>query len=53
MPQMAPMSWLTLYILFILMFMLMIILNYYTFMYSPKNNNKYNKKNKIILNWKW
>nr|YP_010426650.1 ATP synthase F0 subunit 8 [Aoria nigripes]USM11436.1 ATP synthase F0 subunit 8 [Aoria nigripes] len=51
MPQMAPLNWLTLYILFIIMFMLFMIQNYYS-----KNNftNKLNfKKLTISTNWKW
>nr|QAT19786.1 ATP synthase F0 subunit 8 [Curculio sp. SZ-2019]QGA70764.1 ATP synthase F0 subunit 8 [Eucryptorrhynchus scrobiculatus]QGA70765.1 ATP synthase F0 subunit 8 [Eucryptorrhynchus scrobiculatus] len=52
MPQMAPMSWLSMYILFIFMFLLMIILNYFTFLYYP-NNKKLNKSFKKKMNWKW
>nr|ATP75095.1 ATP synthase F0 subunit 8 [Sitona callosus] len=51
MPQMAPLSWLTLYFIFIMMFIMFMILNYFSFMYTPKNIMK-TKKN-INLNWKW
>nr|AEP27489.1 ATP synthase F0 subunit 8 [Sitona lineatus] len=50
MPQMAPISWLILYFIFILMFFMFIILNYFSFMYTPKIMMK---KNEITLNWKW
>nr|YP_009353584.1 ATP synthase F0 subunit 8 [Curculio davidi]AQX92155.1 ATP synthase F0 subunit 8 [Curculio davidi] len=52
MPQMAPMSWLTLYFIFIMIFVLMIIMNYYSFLYST-NNNFTKKTNKKLINWKW
>nr|ARH53795.1 ATP synthase F0 subunit 8 [Curculio elephas] len=52
MPQMSPMSWLTLYFMFIIIFLLMIILNYYSFLYNPKNKLNL-KKNKNLINWKW
>nr|YP_009567874.1 ATP synthase F0 subunit 8 [Sitona obsoletus]QBF03823.1 ATP synthase F0 subunit 8 [Sitona obsoletus] len=51
MPQMAPLNWLTLYFIFILLFIMFMILNYFSFTYSPKNFKK--DKMKIILNWKW
>nr|AXS64934.1 ATP synthase F0 subunit 8 [Conotrachelus sp. KM-2017] len=51
MPQMAPMSWLLLYMYFCTLFLIIIILNYYMFLYKPKKI-----KNKIFqkkMNWKW
>nr|WJW73700.1 ATP synthase F0 subunit 8 [Lindneromyia sp.] len=54
MPQMAPLQWLSLFIVFSIAFILFNIFNYY--IYSPqspktsllKTNNKSNS-----LNWKW
>nr|YP_009441711.1 ATP synthase F0 subunit 8 [Amphizoa insolens]AOY39243.1 ATP synthase F0 subunit 8 [Amphizoa insolens] len=52
MPQMAPMNWLILFFLFIMIFLLFNFLNYFKFMI--KNNNNLNKKFSIKnLNWKW
>nr|YP_002791227.1 ATP synthase F0 subunit 8 [Aeschyntelus notatus]ABZ01972.1 ATP synthase F0 subunit 8 [Aeschyntelus notatus] len=51
MPQMAPLWWETLYIIFIFMFMIMIMIIYYNKSYSPKSNNYKKKINQ--LNWKW
>nr|AZL93519.1 ATP synthase F0 subunit 8 [Xyela sp. ZJUH_2016036] len=54
MPQMAPISWLTLYLIFFLILILFNILNY--FCYSPKPITS--KPLKLTLNipsmiWKW
>nr|YP_009266366.1 ATP synthase F0 subunit 8 [Hygrobia hermanni]ANJ70493.1 ATP synthase F0 subunit 8 [Hygrobia hermanni] len=51
-PQMAPMSWLTLYILFLLLFFLFNFMNYYLFLVKNKNNEMKNI-NKHQFNWKW
>nr|ARH54705.1 ATP synthase F0 subunit 8 [Romualdius bifoveolatus] len=51
MPQMAPINWLSLYMLFLLVFLIFIILNYFIFLYKPKLIQKNIKKN--ILSWKW
>nr|ALO76887.1 ATP synthase F0 subunit 8 [Propalticus sp. PRO01] len=52
MPQMAPLSWVTLLIYFILVFLLFNILNYFSFIYQPKI--KLNFKTKLNqYNWKW
>nr|AEP27607.1 ATP synthase F0 subunit 8 [Cionus olens] len=51
MPQMAPLNWLNLYFLFILLFILLMVVNYYTMMYTPKI--KITKKMDKTLNWKW
>nr|AFQ62400.1 ATP synthase F0 subunit 8 [Abraeinae sp. MJTNT-2012] len=51
MPQMAPMNWLMLMIMFILIFMMFNSLNYFSFNYPIK---KYQyKKSNSKLNWKW
>nr|QAT19773.1 ATP synthase F0 subunit 8 [Eucryptorrhynchus scrobiculatus]QGA70742.1 ATP synthase F0 subunit 8 [Eucryptorrhynchus scrobiculatus]QGA70746.1 ATP synthase F0 subunit 8 [Eucryptorrhynchus scrobiculatus]QGA70747.1 ATP synthase F0 subunit 8 [Eucryptorrhynchus scrobiculatus]QGA70748.1 ATP synthase F0 subunit 8 [Eucryptorrhynchus scrobiculatus] len=52
MPQMAPMSWLIMYMLFTFMFILLIIFNYFTFLYLPNKKN-YTILNKKKMNWKW
>nr|YP_010743970.1 ATP synthase F0 subunit 8 [Corigetus marmoratus]WET31973.1 ATP synthase F0 subunit 8 [Corigetus marmoratus] len=51
MPQMAPINWLTLYFLFLLIFLTFIIMNYYMFLYAPKKISM--NKIQIILSWKW
>nr|WOR80774.1 ATP synthase F0 subunit 8 [Pygoluciola sp.] len=51
MPQMAPLSWLNLFIFFIMIFMLFNTMNYFSFMYKNLNLNK--KKIKKIILWKW
>nr|AXS65463.1 ATP synthase F0 subunit 8 [Cucujoidea sp. 39 KM-2017] len=51
MPQMAPLSWLTLYMFFTMIFFMFNIMNYYSFMYSTKSFQM-NKK-KMTYNWKW
>nr|AFU50248.1 ATP synthase F0 subunit 8 [Vesperus conicicollis] len=51
MPQMAPMNWLTLFIMFILIFLMFNSLNYFVFKYQIKNT--LTKTNNFFLNWKW
>nr|UPX88658.1 ATP synthase F0 subunit 8 [Hydraena nigrita] len=51
MPQMAPMNWLMLFMYFIMMFLLMNSLNYFLFLYSPKNKTMTKLNN--MINWKW
>nr|QIV24682.1 ATP synthase F0 subunit 8 [Geoffmonteithia queenslanda] len=51
MPQMAPLNWLTLAILFILVFLLFNIVNYFSFFYKSKKLDLKGKK--ITTNWKW
>nr|AFP16875.1 ATP synthase F0 subunit 8 [Phalacridae sp. BMNH 840198] len=48
---MAPLSWLTLYMLFTIIFLLFNVMNYYSFLYSIQHSTF--KKKKISLNWKW
>nr|AYW52227.1 ATP synthase F0 subunit 8 [Elateridae sp. 2 ACP-2013] len=51
MPQMAPLSWMNLFILFIMTFMILNTLNYFSFMY---NNKSLKSTMKIkTINWKW
>nr|ASM41825.1 ATP synthase F0 subunit 8 [Olenecamptus subobliteratus] len=51
MPQMAPLSWLTLFIYFISIFFLFNIINFYMFNYTFKTTKKISTK--INYNWKW
>nr|QNG56174.1 ATP synthase F0 subunit 8 [Cucujus sp. MJ-2020] len=51
MPQMAPLNWLSLYIFFIMIFILFNCINYYNFTYSIKSFKI--KKSSISTNWKW
>nr|YP_010155747.1 ATP synthase F0 subunit 8 [Colasposoma dauricum]AST15004.1 ATP synthase F0 subunit 8 [Colasposoma dauricum]QQY84938.1 ATP synthase F0 subunit 8 [Colasposoma dauricum] len=51
MPQMAPISWLTLYFIFILTLFLFLAQNYFTKIDSLEKNSKSIYKSK--LNWKW
>nr|YP_009971815.1 ATP synthase F0 subunit 8 [Deporaus marginatus]QNH68702.1 ATP synthase subunit 8 [Deporaus marginatus] len=51
MPQMAPLNWLSLYIFFIIIFMIFNMLNYFSFNY-PVKSSKHSKK-MISYNWKW
>nr|QNV11767.1 ATP synthase F0 subunit 8 [Hydrobius fuscipes] len=51
MPQMAPLNWLFLFILFSLIFMLFNSMNYFSFKYPIKSYQTSTTKKKI--NWKW
>nr|YP_010411498.1 ATP synthase F0 subunit 8 [Pissodes yunnanensis]URP30499.1 ATP synthase F0 subunit 8 [Pissodes yunnanensis] len=51
MPQMAPMNWICLYIFFSMIFMLILMFNYFNFMYPPKSFKTMAIKN--FYNWKW
>nr|URX53257.1 ATP synthase F0 subunit 8 [Glyptotermes perparvus] len=52
MPQMMPLSWLTLFIMFSTTLILFATMNYY--MHTPKTQTtKYTEIKTKILNWKW
>nr|YP_011010631.1 ATP synthase F0 subunit 8 [Halobates bryani]WPW47311.1 ATP synthase F0 subunit 8 [Halobates bryani] len=51
MPQMAPMSWLSLMIMFIIMIIVINSMSYFNKNYQIKTNSKDKKMNQ--LNWKW
>nr|AML25617.1 ATP synthase F0 subunit 8 [Staphylinidae sp. BMNH 1274669] len=51
MPQMAPMNWLSLFFMIIMVFMIFNSLNYFSFLYYPKKHNL--KKISLMNNWKW
>nr|QTZ19010.1 ATP synthase F0 subunit 8 [Mycomya sp. WQY006] len=54
MPQMAPINWLSLFIMFTIVYLLFCILNYYNyFLTYPLKTNKINTSKKKFLNWKW
>nr|AXS64862.1 ATP synthase F0 subunit 8 [Coleoptera sp. 2 KM-2017]AXS66003.1 ATP synthase F0 subunit 8 [Cucujoidea sp. 36 KM-2017] len=51
MPQMAPLNWVSLYLMFTFIFLMFNIMNYYTFNYKIKTMILH--KNKKLFNWKW
>nr|YP_009229016.1 ATP synthase F0 subunit 8 [Blaptica dubia]ALS20323.1 ATP synthase F0 subunit 8 [Blaptica dubia]AMW91030.1 ATP synthase F0 subunit 8 [Blaptica dubia]AVN67583.1 ATP synthase F0 subunit 8 [Blaptica dubia] len=51
MPQMMPMNWLTLYMLFILMFLLFSFINYFSLINYPALLKK--QLSIKPLDWKW
>nr|AML26480.1 ATP synthase F0 subunit 8 [Staphylinidae sp. BMNH 1274658] len=51
MPQMAPMNWISLLLMFIFIFMMFNSLNYFSFMYKPKKFKI--SFNKPLISWKW
>nr|YP_009185856.1 ATP synthase F0 subunit 8 [Liogluta microptera]ALO70665.1 ATP synthase F0 subunit 8 [Liogluta microptera] len=51
MPQMAPMNWLSLFLMFIIVFMIFNSLNYFCFLYTPKTMKM--EKSTSSINWKW
>nr|ALO70299.1 ATP synthase F0 subunit 8 [Aspidiphorus orbiculatus] len=51
MPQMMPMNWTMLFILFTITFMVFNMFNYYYVFYTAKNINKTNTSLQQI--WKW
>nr|AXS66183.1 ATP synthase F0 subunit 8 [Tenebrionoidea sp. 1 KM-2017] len=51
MPQMAPLNWLTLALMFILILIMFNSMNYFSVLYSPKTSAK--QKMEKVTNWKW
>nr|UFR82802.1 ATP synthase F0 subunit 8 [Eudicella quadrimaculata] len=51
MPQMSPLSWLLLFIIFCVTFILFNVLNYFCFIYPVKFTPI--KKTTQKINWKW
>nr|AOY39555.1 ATP synthase F0 subunit 8 [Scolytinae sp. BMNH 1040331] len=51
MPQMSPLQWTPLYFYFTILFMMIMMINYYL----QKNSSikKQTNLNKMIINWKW
>nr|YP_010248507.1 ATP synthase F0 subunit 8 [Turanogryllus eous]QTK22271.1 ATP synthase F0 subunit 8 [Turanogryllus eous] len=52
MPQMAPMSWVSLMMFFIMMLIIMMTLNYFIIQPSIPNMKQYMPKTNL-MNWKW
>nr|YP_009995470.1 ATP synthase F0 subunit 8 [Ochthebius scopuli]QNP09925.1 ATP synthase F0 subunit 8 [Ochthebius scopuli] len=52
MPQMAPMNWILLFMMFTIIFLMFNSMNYFSFKYNNNNKNIFNKK-MSKLNWKW
>nr|WKU84108.1 ATP synthase F0 subunit 8 [Rhinoprosopa nasuta] len=54
MPQMAPISWLSLLFFFTIIFLLFNIMNYFIYnIPMPSKLNNMFKNKVIIMNWKW
>nr|YP_003433944.1 ATP synthase F0 subunit 8 [Siphlonurus immanis] len=53
MPQMAPLSWLTLFIMFSMTLILFNIINYYSFEFSPPGSSQTTTTSTQALNWQW
>nr|QDI94079.1 ATP synthase F0 subunit 8 [Leucophoroptera quadrimaculata] len=53
MPQMSPMWWSTLFIMFITTYMLVMVLMYFFNMYKLKTYKKKLNKKHNNINWKW
>nr|QOV03314.1 ATP synthase F0 subunit 8 [Orectochilus villosus] len=53
MPQMAPMNWLILFIIFNIIFFFVNFLNYYIFLLSKKSTYSQKTTLQNMLNWKW
>nr|YP_010385103.1 ATP synthase F0 subunit 8 [Dolichopus ungulatus]UPL65113.1 ATP synthase F0 subunit 8 [Dolichopus ungulatus] len=53
MPQMAPLSWLSLYMVFSISLILFCMMNYYIFIPMAPQKSKLEKLMSNSLNWKW
>nr|UOU84905.1 ATP synthase F0 subunit 8 [Rhamphomyia geniculata] len=53
MPQMAPIGWLSLFIIFTITFMLFCVMNYYMMLPPAPKTLELNKSSFNSLNWKW
>nr|AOY39919.1 ATP synthase F0 subunit 8 [Scolytinae sp. BMNH 1039994] len=53
MPQMAPMNWTSMYVLFSMLFLLTMIMNYFVFLYSTDNETHQKKTKSHHQTWKW
>nr|QXJ41882.1 ATP synthase F0 subunit 8 [Pissodes strobi] len=51
MPQMAPMNWICLYLFFSSIFILILIMSYFSFMYPTKMFKTSSQK--LLHSWKW
>nr|YP_010895265.1 ATP synthase F0 subunit 8 [Sterphus plagiatus]WJW73830.1 ATP synthase F0 subunit 8 [Sterphus plagiatus] len=53
MPQMYPINWLSLYLLFSLIFILFNMMNYFIYLPSTSKSKELSKMDTPSLNWKW
>nr|UJG45179.1 ATP synthase F0 subunit 8 [Dolichopus brevipennis] len=53
MPQMAPLSWLSLYVVFSITLILFCMVNYYIFVPPAPQKSKSETLAKETFNWKW
>nr|WKU84044.1 ATP synthase F0 subunit 8 [Ocyptamus priscilla] len=53
MPQMAPISWLFLFMFFTMIFILFNIMNYYIYSPMTSKSKNFTKINSHSMNWKW
>nr|YP_010693573.1 ATP synthase F0 subunit 8 [Scolytoplatypus sinensis]WCB99764.1 ATP synthase F0 subunit 8 [Scolytoplatypus sinensis] len=53
MPQMAPMSWVSLSIMFLLLFYLYMIVCFFSLSVKPLNSKTESMSKARTLNWKW
>nr|UER99270.1 ATP synthase F0 subunit 8 [Ephemera serica] len=53
MPQMAPLSWLTLFIMFSITLIVFNMLNYYSFETSPPSSSQTSSTSTKAFNWQW
>nr|YP_009948015.1 ATP synthase F0 subunit 8 [Anthalia sp. YD3030]QOH97183.1 ATP synthase F0 subunit 8 [Anthalia sp. YD3030] len=53
MPQMAPIGWLSLFIVFTLTFILFCMMNYYSFLPPSAKTSSSKKNSQDFFNWKW
>nr|YP_010894992.1 ATP synthase F0 subunit 8 [Austalis copiosa]WJW73505.1 ATP synthase F0 subunit 8 [Austalis copiosa] len=53
MPQMAPMNWLSLFLLFSMIFLLFNMMNYFIYLPTMPKSMTSNKIITKSMNWKW
>nr|WKU84061.1 ATP synthase F0 subunit 8 [Orthoprosopa multicolor] len=53
MPQMAPINWLSLFLLFSFIFILFNIMNYFIYLPLTTKSKSFNKIITNSMNWKW
>nr|UPX88580.1 ATP synthase F0 subunit 8 [Panorpa communis] len=53
MPQMAPINWLSLFIMFSIILLLFNVMNFYSYLPKSPDSKKINKISSLSLNWKW
>nr|ALO76256.1 ATP synthase F0 subunit 8 [Schizonycha sp. SCH01] len=51
MPQMAPLNWLSLFMMFCMILMIFSSTNYWIYLHNPKM--KTYMKSTFLINWKW